>query len=128
MKPIVIFGAGDIARLAHYYFTGTPSARCGPSPSTGLPPRRRTPGPSPRGLRERLHSFPPRGARGVRGPLVSGHERLRALKYEAMKASATPSRATSEPLQLFRRGAAGDNCFILEDNTVQPFVTHRRAT
>jgi len=124
MKPLVIFGTGDVARLARSYFT-----RDAGRDVAGFT--------VDRAFREKdryldlplvdfedLESrFPPSGFDGFVALSYRNMNRLRALKYLEMKArgyalasylSSRCSWLTEEP--------TGDNCFILEDNTVQPFV------
>jgi sugar O-acyltransferase (sialic acid O-acetyltransferase NeuD family) len=124
MAKLVIFGAGDIARLAHFYFTTdsphevvafavdrayrTADALC------GLPIC------DAEDLAER---YPPGEVAMFVAISYVKMNQVRAAKYAAMRAagyqllSYVSSRCTylaTEP--------PGDNCFILEDNTIQPFV------
>ena len=124
MKPILIFGTGDIARLAHRYFT--------------LDARREVAGFTvDRTFRREdryldlplvdfeaaEERFPPSRFDGFVAVSYRNMNRLRANKYAAMKtrgyvlASYVSSRCTWLCDDL-----PGDNCFILEENTVQPFV------
>ena len=124
MKPLVIFGTGDIARLAHYYFTRDAKREVAAftvdaqfrqgEEYLGLPLL---------DFEEVEKHFPPSRFEGFVALSYRGMNRLRADKYAAMKergyslASYVSSRCSwliDEP--------PGDNCFILEDNTVQPFV------
>ncbi len=124
-KPLVIFGAGEIAQLAQYYFTidsdyevvaFTVDAAYIVAPEfCGLPV-------VPFEDVERL--YPP----DCHAMFVAvSYARLNALrrdKYCAAKglgytiASYISSRAT-----LLNEGRIGENVFLLEDNTVQSFVT-----
>lgn len=126
MKKVVIFGIGDAAQLAHYYFTRDTVheviAFCVdrdyvPSEAMfcGLPvvPF------------EELHIlYPPCEYVLFVALGYSKVNELRREKYEAVKAigyeliSYVSSKAT-----ILNDGRIGDNCFILEDNTIQPFVT-----
>ena len=125
MSTIVIFGTGDIGKLAHYYFTHD-------SPHTvaaftvdaaykqadefcGLPVC------TTDELRAR---YPPEQYEMFVALSYARMNALRREKYLAMRAagyrlvSYISSRCTwLTDIQ------PGDNCFILEDNTVQPFVT-----
>jgi sugar O-acyltransferase (sialic acid O-acetyltransferase NeuD family) len=125
MKPLVIFGTGDIAQLAHYYFSTdseyqvvaftvdasyiTKEVFC------GLP----------------VVSF----EEVVRCYSPETHELFVALSYSKLNAvrkeryldakalgyrlaSYISSRST-----ILNEGKIGDNCFIFEDNTIQPFVS-----
>jgi sugar O-acyltransferase (sialic acid O-acetyltransferase NeuD family) len=124
MAPLVVFGTGDIARLAHFYFsTDSPHevvaftvdpAYCEQESFLGLPliPFDRI-----------VEVYPPRDYRMFVALSYAQMNRLRAAKYADAKGlgyelvSYISSRCTFLTTQ-----PAGDNCFILEDNTVQPFV------
>jgi sugar O-acyltransferase (sialic acid O-acetyltransferase NeuD family) len=124
-KPLIIFGSGDIAQLAHYYFTKdsdhqvvaftldkaylTETTFCG---LPVIPFEEITAYYSP----EHYKMF-----------VTIGYSKLNAVrkeKYLAAKgmgyqlASYVSSHAT-----VLNDGNIGDNCFIFEDNTIQPFVT-----
>ena len=124
MAKLVLFGAGDIARLAHYYFTQDSShevvAFCvdeeyrAAAEVLGLPLI---------SFEEVTQHYPP----DTHGMFVAlsytKMNQVRAAKYTAAKAlgyelvNYISSRAT-----FLTQYPIGDNCFILEDNTVQPFV------
>jgi sugar O-acyltransferase (sialic acid O-acetyltransferase NeuD family) len=122
---LVIFGAGDVARLAHYYFTHDTGHEVAgfvvdaefrkADEFLGLPLV---------DAGDATRRFPPGDYDmfvAVGYALMNG---VRAEKYAAMKAagyrlvSYVSSRCTYLSLT-----PPGDNCFILEDNTIQPFVT-----
>lgn len=124
-KPLVIFGFGDMAQMAHHYFS-TDSAH-GVAAFTldrayitqdsfcGLPivPF------------DEIEERYPAASHGMFVALgYSKVNQLRKEKYLAAKAlgyemaSYVSSRAT-----VLNDGNIGENCFILEDNTIQPFVT-----
>lgn len=124
-KPLVIFGTGDIAQLAHYYFThdsefevvgfAVDAAYITADMFCGLPV-------SP--FEQVSEQFPP-STHGLFVALsYSKLNQIRKEKYFAAKAlgyqlaSYVSSHATV--LNEFR---IGENCFILEDNTLQPFTT-----
>jgi sugar O-acyltransferase (sialic acid O-acetyltransferase NeuD family) len=124
-KKLVIFGTGDVARLAHFYFTrdgnydvaaftvdrayvttdlflGTPLVA----------------------FEEIAQTFPP----GSHHMFVAvGYGKMnhgRAEKYAEAKALGYQLATYISPRCTWLTDSApGDNCFILEDNTVQPFVT-----
>lgn len=124
-QKLVIFGSGDLGQLAHYYFESdspyevvafTVDAKYIESPQfCGLP-------------------VVPFEEVGERYPATEhdlfvalSYSRLNAIrreKFEAAKAMGyfLPSYISSRATVL-SQGAIGQNCFILEDNTVQPFVT-----
>jgi sugar O-acyltransferase (sialic acid O-acetyltransferase NeuD family) len=67
--------------------------------------------------------FPPRAFDGFVALAYRDMNRLRALKYAAMKARGyTLATYVSSRCSWLTEEPPGDNCFILEDNTVQPFV------
>lgn len=124
MAKLVIFGAGDIARLAHHYFThDSPhevaafvvdrSYRSGDS-FLGLPLA---------DADDMQTRFPPAEFDMFVALSYAKTNALRAEKYAYAKAagyrlvSYVSSRCT-----YLSQERPGDNCFILEDNTIQPFV------
>jgi acetyltransferase-like isoleucine patch superfamily enzyme len=124
-NPLVIFGAGDIAQLAHYYFTTdsvyevvaftvdfayiTENVFC------GLPV---VP------FEELSKYYQPDKCEIFVALSYSKLNEVRKEKYLAVKemgfqlASYVSSHAT-----VLNEGRIGENCFIFEDNTIQPFVT-----
>jgi sugar O-acyltransferase (sialic acid O-acetyltransferase NeuD family) len=125
MKPLVIFGTGDIARLAHYYFTKDAGREVAAFTvdaafrqqdlHLGLPLL---------DFEEVEKHYPPDRFEGFVALSYRGMNRLRAEKYAAMKARGyTLASYVSSRCSWLAEGPPGDNCFILEDNTVQPFVT-----
>ncbi len=125
MAKLVIFGTGDIARLAHYYFsrdsphdvvafTVDAAYRDGDT-FLGLPLV---------DFERVTEAYPPAEYQLFVAMSYAKMNRVRAEKYDRAKAlgyqlatyvSSRCSWLTDHP--------AGDNCLILEDNTVQPFVT-----
>ena len=124
-KPLVIFGFGQIAQLAHYYFTTDSNyevvaftidaAYLTQGEFCGLP----------------VIAF--EALPSIHGPdqcelfIALGYSKLNAVrkeKYLTAKeigfrlASYVSSRAT-----ILNQGQIGEHCFIFEDNTIQPFVT-----
>jgi sugar O-acyltransferase (sialic acid O-acetyltransferase NeuD family) len=124
-RPLIIFGTGDIAQLAHYYFTHdsqygvaaftVDAVWLNSSTFCGLPVV---------AFEELATEYPPDVYDLFIALSYSGLNQLRRLKYLAAReqgyrlASYLSSRAS-----LLNDSRIGDNCFILEDNTVQPFVT-----
>ncbi len=124
MSKLVIFGAGDIAKLAHFYFT-----RDSAHEVVGFTVDR-----------EYLHADAYLGLPLVPFDAVresfspDEHEMFVALSYTRMnkaradafgRAKAAGYRLTSyisSRCTFLSETPAGENCFILEDNTVQPFV------
>lgn len=124
MAKLIIFGAGDIARLAHYYFTRDSEHqviaftvdekyRQGDT-FLDLPLV---------SFEEVTNSYPPDEFKMFVALSYARMNKLREEKYYAAKEkgyelvsyiSSRCSFLTDHPV--------GDNCFILEDNTIQPFV------
>lgn len=121
---LIIFGTGDIAQLAHYYFNidsdyevvaFTVDGAFLTAPSyCGLPVV---------AFEEITTKFPPGSHEIFIALSYSKLNEIRKEKYLAAKAlgykigSYISSHAT-----VLNQGDIGENCFILEDNTIQPFV------
>lgn len=124
MKGLVIFGVGDAAQLAHFYFSRdtkykvvafsvdaayvTASEFCG-APVTSF--------------EDVADHYPP----STHDLFVAiGYSRLNQVrkdKYFAAKALGYRLASYISPhATVLNDGRIGDNCFILEDNTIQPFV------
>jgi sugar O-acyltransferase (sialic acid O-acetyltransferase NeuD family) len=124
VRSLVVFGANEIGQLAHYYFTNDSAYEVAAftvdaeyitaHEFCGLPV---VPFEEVAGL------YPPAGYDLFVALSYAKVNRVRKEKYLAAKslgyrlASYVSSRATV--LNDFR---IGDNCFILEDNTIQPFA------
>jgi sugar O-acyltransferase (sialic acid O-acetyltransferase NeuD family) len=123
--PLVIFGTGDIAQLAHYYFSTdsnyeivaftVDAAYLTATEFCGLPVV---------AFDDIANRYPPDTHEIFVALSYSRLNQIRKDKYLAAKAlgyrlaSYVSSYAT-----ILNNGRIGDNCFILEDNTVQPFVS-----
>lgn len=123
-RGLVLFGAGDIAEIAHFYFTNDSAFEVraftvdrefvGETTFHGLPvvPFDELPA-----------AFAPDDCDLFVAMSYAGLNSVRASKCDAAKQlgyhlpSYVSSRATIWP-----GFAPGENCFILEDNTIQPFV------
>ena len=125
MKPLVIFGAREIAELAHFYFTrdakrdvaafAVDAEYLKEATFCGLPVS---------AMEDVQKAFPPQA-----------HDFFVALSYAKINAlraqQCAEARAKGYRLATYlsSRAAAwpgfepGDNCFILEDHTIQPFAT-----
>jgi sugar O-acyltransferase (sialic acid O-acetyltransferase NeuD family) len=124
-KPLVIFGTGDIAQLAHYYFsTDTDYAVVAFTVDAQYVSSDRFCNLPVVPFDAVAQQYPPATHDMFIGLSYSKLNQLRKEKYIAAKAlgyelaSYISSRATA-----LNDGRFGDNCFILEDNTIQPFVT-----
>jgi sugar O-acyltransferase (sialic acid O-acetyltransferase NeuD family) len=124
MKPLIIFGTGNIGQLAHFYFSKdseyqvaafTVDPEFVTAEFCGLPV---VP------FNEIAVRYPPEHHDMFIALSYAKLNQVRREKYLAVKtmgyrlASYVSSRAT-----VLTHYPVGDNCFILEDNTVQPFAT-----
>lgn len=125
MKKVIIFGIGDIAQIAHFYFTHdsdysiaaftVDSAYMDKTHFCGLPI-------IPFENLENLYSSSEYAV--FIAISYAGLNSVRAQKYKEAKAkgyeivSYVSTKATIWP-----GFEVGENCFILEDNTIQPFAT-----
>lgn len=124
-KPLVIFGSGDIAQLAHYYFSTDSNYEIvaftvdanyiKESEFCGLPVV---------AFEDVAKKYPPDSNDFFITLSYSKLNTVRKEKFLAAKemgyklVSFISSRAT-----VLNEGRIGENCFIFEDNTIQPFVT-----
>ncbi len=124
MRPLLIFGAGEIAEVAHFYFTR----------DTGIPVAGFTVDAS--FMKESrfcgLPVIPFEEAHAAFAP--DTHDLFVALSYakiNAVRAQKCVEGRTrgyrlasyvSSKASVWDGFKAGENCFILEDNTIQPFV------
>jgi sugar O-acyltransferase (sialic acid O-acetyltransferase NeuD family) len=125
MRELIIFGTADIAQLAHYYFSNDSSYKVaaftvdarylGANEFCGLPV---VP------FEEVIYHYPPTSYDLFVALSYSKLNQIRKGKYLAVKslgyslASYVSSHAT-----ILNDSMIGGNCFILEDNTIQPFVS-----
>lgn len=124
-KPLVICGSGDIAQLAHYYFSTDSNYEVvaftvdanyiKESEFCGLPVV---------AFEDVAKNYPPDSYDFFVALSYSKLNAVRKEKFLAAKdmgynlVSFISSRAT-----VLNKGRIGENCFIFEDNTIQPFVT-----
>jgi sugar O-acyltransferase (sialic acid O-acetyltransferase NeuD family) len=122
MAKIVIFGAGDIAELAWFYFTHDSPHDVAAFTVDGEFLQQTTfQGLPVIAMEEVARHYPPDSHAGFVALSYAKINRVRAEKCAAMRAagydlvSYVSSRATT-----FSDLTHGENCFILEDNTIQP--------
>lgn len=125
MKPLVIFGTTDAAELAHFYFTRDSDHRVAAfTVDAAYMKTDQFCGRPVVPFEEIETSYPPDQYDLFVALGYSKLNQIRKEKYLACRdrgyrlASYLSSKAT-----LLNEGRIGANCFILEDNTVQPFVT-----
>jgi sugar O-acyltransferase (sialic acid O-acetyltransferase NeuD family) len=123
-EQIIIFGTGDIAKLAHYYFTNDSPYQV----AAFTVDRPYVSAPSFQGLplvpfEEIKEQFPPTQFRMFIGLSYTKMNKIRAEKYFSSKERGYSLVSyVSSHCTFLSTNPVGDNCFILEDNTVQPFV------
>jgi sugar O-acyltransferase (sialic acid O-acetyltransferase NeuD family) len=124
MAKLVIFGAGDIARLAQYYFTSDSEHevkaftvdqkywQADTFLDLPLVP-----------FEEIANAYAPGEYKMFVALSYAGMNKLREEKYRQAKASGYQLVSyVSSRCSFLTDNPVGDNCFILEDNTIQPFV------
>ena len=124
-KKLVVFGSGDIGQLAHYYFTNdsdydvvaftVDAAYIKEATFCGVPV---VP------FEEISNQYPPTEYDLFVALSYAKLNQVRREKYLAAREKGyhIPSYISSHATVL-NDGRIGENCFILEDNTIQPFVT-----
>lgn len=123
-KKLIIFGVGDMAELAYYYFTNDSDYEVSAFTADagyveedhlfGLPMVK---------YHELENSFPPSEYDIFIALSYSKLNDLRKNRYlDAKERGYTLASYISSKATILNDGAIGDNCFILEDNTIQPFV------
>ncbi|WP_312703799.1 acetyltransferase [Stutzerimonas nitrititolerans] len=124
-KSLVIFGAGDIAQLAHYYFSTdsdyeviaftVDASHIQESSFCGLPVV---------AFEEVIQEYPPENNDFF---VALSYSKLNAIRKEKFLAAKTKGYKlvsfVSSSATVLNEGKVGENCFIFEDNTIQPFVT-----
>ena len=125
MADIVIFGTGDIARLAHFYFTRDSEHTVTAFTVDAAFRKESTLLDLPLVDFETVATvYPPDRFKMFIAVSYARMNRVRAEKYFSAReygydlVSYVSSRCT-----FLTDHPVGDNCFILEDNTIQPFVT-----
>lgn len=124
-KKLIIFGAGDIAELAHFYFStdteydivafSVDSEYLTDSVFCGLPVI---------SFQHITSHYPPDQYELFIALSYARLNELRMEKYFAAKAMGySLASYISSYATVLNTQNIGDNCFILEDNTIQPFVS-----
>lgn len=124
MAKLVIFGAGDIARLAHYYFTRDSDHQV----TAFAVDKQYRENDSFLDLplvdfEEVGERYPPAEYKMFIALSYARMNKIRAEKYyQAKRAGYELVSYISSRCSFLTDHRVGDNCFILEDNTIQPFV------
>jgi sugar O-acyltransferase (sialic acid O-acetyltransferase NeuD family) len=124
MARLVIFGAGDIARLAHYYFSRDSDHEVAAFTVDGTYRQAETFLDLPLcSFEEVVDRFPPPEYKMFVALSYAKMNKLRAEKYDQAKQKGYELLSyVSSRCSFLTDHPVGDNCFILEDNTIQPFV------
>ncbi len=123
-KPLVIFGSGDIAQLAHYYFSTDSDHEVVAFTVDAAYIQDTTFCELPVVPFENVAAlYPPDQYDFFVALSYSKLNAIRKEKYLAAKALGYRlTNYISSRASVLNQGAIGDNCFIFEDNTIQPFV------
>jgi sugar O-acyltransferase (sialic acid O-acetyltransferase NeuD family) len=124
-QSLVIFGAGDVAQLAYYYFSResnytvaaftVDAAYLTAKSFCGLPVV---------AFEDIAKAYPPEAHNMFVALSYTKLNALRKDKYLAAKALGYRLASfVSRRASVLNDGRIGDNCFIFEDNTIQPFAT-----
>lgn len=122
--PLVIFGSGDIAQLAHYYFSTdseyevvaftVDAGYIKESEFCGLPVV---------AFEDVVNQYP---AESYDFFVALSYSKLNAVRKEKFHAAKEKGYKlvsfVSSRASVLNDGRIGENCFIFEDNTIQPFV------
>src|ERR1700746_1091060 len=124
MARLVIFGAGDIARLPHYYFTRDSEHQVAAFTVDQEYLKEESFLELPMVAFESVAKrYPPQDYKMFVALSYAKMNRLRAEKYYQAKGLGYDLVSyVSNRCSLLTDYPVGDNCFILEDNTIQPFV------
>lgn len=124
MAKLVIFGTGDAARLAHYYFTDDSEHQVAAfTVDSGFISSESFLDLPLVAFETIVESYPPRDYKMFVALSYSRMNRLRAEKYHEAKTKGYELVSyISRRCSFLTEHPVGDNCFILEDNTIQPFV------
>jgi sugar O-acyltransferase (sialic acid O-acetyltransferase NeuD family) len=124
MAKLVIFGAGDIARLAHFYFTtDSPHEVVAFAVDREYRTVETLLGLPVCDAEELAARYPPDAVAMFVAISYAKMNRVRAEKYERLRAAGYQLLTyVSSRCTYLAADPPGDNCFILEDNTIQPFV------
>jgi sugar O-acyltransferase (sialic acid O-acetyltransferase NeuD family) len=126
MSKVVIFGIQDFASLAHFYLKeDSPHEVVGFSVTQEFMPSEPTFEGKPVVPFEEIERLYPPNEFAFFAPM--SHRKMNKLRegiyLQAVHKGYTPVSYVSSKATVFSNVKIGNNCFILEDNTIQPFVT-----
>jgi len=122
MKPVIIFGAGDIAEVVDYLFRetlGRPVAAF--TVDKEFVKTDKAFGKPLVALEDVAAQFPPSEYEAFVALSYNRMNVLRAQKVDAMRAAGYTLTSYISPRATVLTDQIGDNCLIFEDNTLQPF-------
>jgi sugar O-acyltransferase (sialic acid O-acetyltransferase NeuD family) len=123
MKPLIIFGTGDIAQLANYYFETDSGYSVEAFTVDRNYVQESFEGKPVIPFDELSGIYPPSNYDLFIALSYKNLNRNRESKYQAAKiAGYTLATYVSSRCTYLSQYKPGDNCFIFEDNTIQPFV------
>lgn len=123
-RPLLVFGAGDIAQLAAFYFAHDGGREVAAfTVDADYLTGNRFEGRPLLAWEEAVEAFPP-GSHDIFIALsYARRNSVRQAKFEGARAAGYAFASYISPrASIFPGVTIGDNCFVLEDNTVQPFV------
>ena len=124
MAQLLIFGAGDVARLANFYFkTDSPHRVAAFVVDAGFKDADTFESLPLVSFDEAVERYPPGEYSAFVAIGYAKMNRVRKEKYDQMRAAGYALVSYISSRCTYLASPPGDNCFILEDNTVQPFVT-----
>lgn len=123
MEKVIVFGIQDFAELAHYYLThDTPYEVLGFTVHKKyLPDSRSFKGLPVVPFEEIATIYPPTEFRMFAPLSPKNMNRLREIVYREIKAKGYKCISYISSKATVFNNTIGENCFILEDNTIQPF-------
>lgn len=123
-NPVVIFGVGDVAELAKRYLEEAGRTVVSFTLDRDFVKDERFCDLDVLPFEELFETYPPAKYDVFVGLGYSKVNALRKTKYEAIKALGYTCPSIISPhATVLNDGQIGENCFIFEDNTIQPFVS-----
>ena len=125
MSKLIVFGAGDIALLAKYYFESDSdhTVECFAVDREYLDSKNEFEGKPLVAFEDVLSNYSPAEYKMFIALSYSKMNKLRQQKYlEAKSKGYELVSYISSRCTYLSQSKPGDNCFVLEDNTIQPFV------
>src|SRR4029077_8666965 len=124
MAKLIIFGTGDIAQIANYYFnTDTEHEVVAFTVDLAYMQTDTFEGKPVIAFEDIVKKYPPSEFKMFIATSYAKLNKIRASKYnEAKKLGYELVSYISSHCTYLSQFRCGDNCFIFEDNTIQPFV------